>query len=180
MKKITTLFLASIIITTGLFAQKQPVVATVDINRVTSDYKAMQTAIEKVKGSIAPVNEEIQGMEASINATVAQMRELDTKAKNPAASEEAKQQAITELEGLRQQAMKAQEQLQQFRAQAQQLSQKGQQDEINPLLEKAAEAVKTVAVDKGIDLVVAKRVIIYGNDDLEITDAVIAVLNAGK
>ena len=46
--------------------------------------------------------------------------------------------------------------------------------------EKAVEAVKTVAQDKGIDLVVAKNSVIFADDSLEITDAVIVVLNAGE
>ena len=41
-------------------------------------------------------------------------------------------------------------------------------------------AVKTVAADKGIDLVVPKNTVIFADDSLEISDAVIAVLNAGE
>jgi Skp family chaperone for outer membrane proteins len=74
----------------------------------------------------------------------------------------------------------AQADLNQFRQQAQQLAQQGQKDELAPLQAKAIEAVKTVAEDKGIDLVFPKNNLIYSSDALEISDAVIAALNSGE
>jgi len=57
MKKTITLFLASLFCAAALFAQKTPVVATVNVQRILNDYTAFQTAVEKVKGSVAPVEE---------------------------------------------------------------------------------------------------------------------------
>jgi outer membrane protein len=180
MKKFTTLALASLLLATGLFAQKTPVVGVVDVQRVLNDYTEFQTAVEKVRGSVAPVEEEIQKMQASIQDIVAKGREAETKAKNPAASDEARQEAQAEVVELQQQLQQAQSTMNQFRQQAQQQAQKGQQEDLAPLQEKAVEAVRTVAGDKGIDLVVAKNSVIFADDSLEITDAVIAVLNAGE
>ena len=81
---------------------------------------------------------------------------------------------------LQQQLQEAQQQFQQFRQQAQALAQRGQQEELAPLQETAIEAVKTVAADKGIDLVLPKKSLIFSSDSLEISDAVIAVLNAAN
>jgi len=180
MKKFTTLFLASLFVATGLFAQKTPIVGVVDVQRVLNDYTAFQAAVEKVKGSVAPVEEEMQKMQASIQQIVTEGREVETKAKNPAASDEARAEAQAKVNELQQKLQKAQVELNQFRQQAQQLAQKGQQEELAPLQEKAVEAVKTVAQDKGIDLVVPKNSVIYSADALEISDTVIAVLNAGE
>jgi outer membrane protein len=180
MKKATTLILASLLIATGLFAQKTPVVGVVDVQRVLSDYSAFQAAVEKVKGSVAPVEEEMKKMQANIEAIVSEGRTIETKAKNPAASDEARAEAQTKVNELQQKLQKAQVELQQFRQQAQQLAQQGQQEELAPLQAKAVEAVKTVAEDKGIDLVIPKNTVIYSSDALEISDAVIAVLNAGN
>ncbi|MGZ0655950.1 OmpH family outer membrane protein [Coraliomargarita sp. W4R53] len=180
MKKFTTVIIASLLVATGLFAQKTPVLGVVDIQRVLTDYSAFQTAVEKVRGSVAPVEEEMKKMQASIEAIVTEGRAIETKAKNPAASDEARSEAQAKVGELQQQLQKAQVELQQFRQQAQQLAQQGQQEELAPLQAKAIDAVKTVAEDKGIDLVVAKNTVVYSADSLEISDAVIAVLNAGN
>ena len=180
MKKLTTVFLASVFITVGLFAQKSPVVATVDVQRVLNDYAAFQTAVEKVKGSVAPAEEEIKKMQEGLQAIVAEGREAEAMAKNPAASEEAKAEAQAKVAGLQAQLQETQAKMQQFQQQAQALAKQGQQQELAPLQEKALEAVKTVAADKGIDLVLPKNTVIFADDSLEISDAVIAVLNAGE
>lgn len=180
MKKLTTLFLASIFAVSALVAQKTPVMGVVDVERVLNDYSAFQAAVEKVRGSVAPVEEEMQKMQASLQEIVTEGREVETRASNPAASEEARAEAQAQLGQLQQRLQQAQAELQQFRQQAQQLAQRGQREELEPLQEKAVEAVKMVAEDKGIDLVVAKNSVIYASDALEISDAVIAVLNAGE
>ncbi|MFT5836892.1 MAG: outer membrane protein [Candidatus Azotimanducaceae bacterium] len=180
MKKFTTVIIASILIATGLFAQKTPVVGVVDVQRVLADYAAFQAAVEKVRGSVAPVEEEMKKMQANIEAILIEGRAVETKAKNPAASEEARAEAIAEVGQLQQQLQQAQGDLQQFRQQAQERAQQGQQEELAPLQAKAVEAVKTVAEDKGIDLVLPKNAVIYSSDSLEISDAVIAVLNAAE
>jgi outer membrane protein len=180
MKKITTLFLASLFCTVGLFAQKTPVVATVNVQRILNDYTAFQVAVEKVKGSVAPVEEEMKKMQSNIEAIVTKGRDVEAKIKNPALGEAAKAEAQTEIAGLQAQLQAAQAEFQQFREQAQQLAQQGQQQELAPLQQKAVEAVKQVAMDKGIDLVMPINTVVFASDDLEISDSVIAVLNAGK
>lgn len=180
MKKFASILIASLLIATGLSAQKTPVVGVVDVQRVLNDFNAFQAAVEKVRGSVAPVEEEMQKMQASIENIVTEGRAAETKAKNPAASEEARAEAQAQVAEFQQQLQQAQIELQQFRQQAQQLAQQGQQTELAPLQEKAVEAVKTVAQDKGIDLVVPKNAVIYASDALEISDAVIAVLNAAE
>ncbi|HKK19583.1 MAG TPA: OmpH family outer membrane protein [Opitutales bacterium] len=178
MKKLLTIITASVILSAGLVAQKTPVVGTVDVQRVLNDYAAFQTAVEKIRGSVAPVEEEIKKMQENIQQIITEGREAETMAKNPAASESAVAEAQAKVAELQQQLQQEQVKLNQFRQQAQQLAQKGQQEDLAPLQEKAVEAVSVVAKDKGIDLVVAKNNVIFADDSLEITDAVIAILNA--
>ncbi len=178
MKKTITLILASLFCAAALFAQKTPVVATVNVQRILNDYTEFQAAVEKVKGSVAPVEEEMKKMQSNLEAIVTKGREAEAKAKNPALGDEAKAEAKAEIAGLQAQLQAAQVELQQFRQQAQQLAQQGQQEELAPLQQKAVEAVKEVAKDKGIDLVVPINSVVYSSDELEISDAVIAVLNA--
>ncbi len=180
MKKVTTVILASVFLAVGLFAQKTPVVATVNVQRVLNDYTAFQAAVEKVKGSVAPVEDEMKKMQDNLQSIVSEGREAEAMAKNPAASDEAREEAQAKVATLQAQLQTEQGKLQQFRQQAQQLAQKGQKEELAPLQEKALAAVKTVAADKGIDLVVPINTVIFADDSLEITDAVIAVLNAAE
>jgi len=180
MKKITTLLLASAFCAVGLFAQKTPVVGTVNVQRILNDYTAFQVAVEKVKGSVAPVEEEMKKMQANIESIATKGREAEAKVKNPALGDEAKAEAQAEIVGLQAQLQAAQGEFQQFRQQAQQLAQQGQQEELAPLQQKAVEAVKQVAMDKGIDLVVPINTVVFASEDLEISDAVIAVLNASE
>ena len=180
MKKFTSLIFASLMLVTGLFAQKATVVAVVDVSLVLADFTEFQSALEKVRGSVAPVEEEMQRMQTSIQAIVTEGREIENKANNPAASEEARAEAAAALPELQARLQEAQANLNQFRQQAQTLAQQGQQEDLAPLQAKAVEAVKTVAEDKGIDLVVPKNNLIYSSDALEISDAVIAVLNSGE
>lgn len=179
MKKLITIISASVILATaGLVAQKAPIVGTVDVQRVLNDYTVFQTAVERIRGSVAPVEEEIKKMQENIQQIITEGREAETMAKNPAASEAAIAEAKAEVADLQQQLQQEQRKLNQFRQQAQQLAQKGQKEELAPLQEKAVEAVATVAKDKGLDLVLAKNNVIFSDDSLEITDAVIAILNA--
>ncbi|WP_269522546.1 OmpH family outer membrane protein [Coraliomargarita parva] len=178
MKKLTTVFLGCAFVVVGLFAQKTPVVATVNVQRLMNDYTAFQAAMEKVKGSVAPVEDEMKKMQQTIQDIVTKGREAEAKVQNPALGDEAKEEARAEVMELQKQLQSEQVKLQQFRQQAQQLAQQGQKEELAPLQEKAIEAVRTVASDKGIDLVIATNNLIYADDSLEITDSVIAVLNA--
>jgi outer membrane protein len=156
------------------------VVATVNVQRILNDYTAFQAAVEKVKGSVAPVEEEMKKMQENIQAIVTAGREVEAKAKNPALGDGARAEAQAEVAKLQAQLQAAQSDLNQFRQQAQQLAQQGQKDELAPLQQKAVEAVKAVAEDKGIDLVLPMNTVVYASQALEISDAVIAVLNAAE
>lgn len=178
MKKTISVLIVTALSVGALFGQKTAVVATVNVQRVLNDYSEFQNAVEKVKGSVAPVEEEMQSMQQSMQELMAEGREVEAKAKNPALGEEARNEAQRKMEELQQELQSKQAKLRQFRQQAQQLAQQGQKQQLQPLQQKALEAVETVAKDKGIDLVVPTNNIVYGGDSLEITDAVIAALNA--
>ena len=180
MKKITLLFLTTIFCTVGLFAQKTPVVATVNLKRVLNDYNAFQVAFEKIKSSVEPVEEEVKKMQENVQTIVDKGRKLEAEVENPSLDEERKAEAEAEILELKGQLQAAQIEIQQFRQQAQQLAQQGQQEDLAPLQQKAIEAVSQVAIDKGIDIVLPSNAVVFSADELEITDSVIAVLNASE
>ena len=119
-------------------------------------------------------------MQTNIQAIVTEGREIENKANNPAASEEARAEAAAALPELQARLQEAQANLNQVRQQAQALAQQGQEEDLAPLQAKAVEAVKTIAEDKGIDLVIPKNNLIYSSDTLDISEAVITVLNSGE
>ena len=180
MKNILTFTFVALIITASLSAQNSAVIGVVDVQKVLNDYSEFQAAVEKVRGSVAPVEEEMQKMQENIQAIVADGQAAETKASNPAASEDARAEAAVQVNELRQKLQLAQAEINQFRQQAQQLAQQGQQEKLAPLQEKAVEAVKSVALDKGIDLVVPKNQVIYSAEALDISEAVIVLLNSGE
>ena len=100
-----------------------------------------------------------------------------TRAKEEAAA--ARAEAVARIGVLQIEGQEVQTKFNQFRQQAQQLQQKGQEG-LQPLSVKAIEATKKVAEDKGIDLVVPKSGLLFHDEELEITDSVIAVLNSGE
>lgn len=180
MKKITLVLFTLTLGVAGLFAQKTPILATVDIQRVLNDYNAFQAAYETIKSSVAPVEEEIKRMQEGVQEIAAKGLELESEIENPSISEERKLEAEVEISELRKQLQTAQIEMRQFRQQAQQRLQQGQQEDLAPLQQKAVEAVKAVANDKGIDIVLPLNVAVFSSEELEITDAVIAVLNASE
>ncbi len=180
MKKISLLLFTAIFCNFGLFANGTQVLATVDVQRVLNDYDTFQAAVEGIKQSIAPVEEEIKKMQENLQEIVTKGRELQAEVENPSINEERRKEAEAEVLKLGKQLQSLQLEIQQFRQQAQQLAKQGQQEDLAPLQQEALDVVKQVAMDKGIDLVIPLNVIVFSSEELEITDAVIAILNASE
>lgn len=178
MKKAVTILAVSLFSAIGLFAQAVPTVATVNIQRILNDYTEFQAAVEKVRGSVAPVEEEIKKMQERVQQILEKGREAEANSNNPALDPESRAAATAEVQKLQEQLNDENRKLQQFRAQAQGLAEKGQQEELAPLQQKALESIREVAKDKGATLVLPLNQVAYADESLEITDAVIAVLNA--
>lgn len=152
-------------------------IATVDEQKVLSEYVAFNQAREKVLASVAPIQEEIQKMQEEITNIIAEAREADATSNNPALDEKARDEARSKLIGYQTELQNKQVQLQQFSQQAQELGQNGQQQELLPLQQKAQDAVKKIAEDKGIGIVLSTNSVIYVEDALDISDIVISELN---
>ena len=197
---IVTLILCSFALT-GLTAQKKAIVGTVDFPRLLSEYDAYKKAVEQAKAEEEVAQKEIGRLKEKLGLVEVEqrIRQLRQKALNPAIADEERKAAGTEGEQLlRDSATK----IQQFNAFSQQLEEKSQQDRLrilNPFQLKAREAVIAVAQDKGLHMVlplvpreikiqaaddtetiynVFEGPVLYASEDLDITDAVIAVLNA--
>ena len=152
-------------------------IATVDEQKVLSEYVAFNQAREKVLASVAPIQEEIQKMQEEITGIIAEAREADATSNNPALDDEARDEARSKLIEYQTTLQNKQVQLQQFSQQAQELGQNGQQQELLPLQQKAQDAVKKIAEENDIDIVLSTNSVIYVEDALDISNKVITELN---
>ena len=152
-------------------------IATVDEQKVLSEYIAFNQAREKVLASVAPIQEEIEKMQEEITNIIAEAREADAISNNPALDDEARDEARSKLIGYQTELQNKQVQLQQFSQQAQELGQNGQQQELVPLQQKAQDVVKKIAEDENIGIVLSTNSVIYVDDAFDISDKVITELN---
>ena len=174
MKKILTNLLILIFSVLTINANS---IAVVDEQRVLSEYVAFNQAREKVLASVAPIQEEIQKMQEEITNIIAEAREADATANNPALDDKARDKARSKLIEYQTTLQNKQVQLQQFSQQAQELGQNGQQQELIPLQQKAQDAVKKIAEKSNIDIVLSTSSVIYVEDALDISDKIITELN---
>ena len=82
-------------------AKAAPTVATIDIQLVLKEYGAFQAALSKVRETVQNVEKEMQQMQQNFQATISAYKEVETAAKNPAASDEARkasQEKLVELQ----------------------------------------------------------------------------------
>ena len=174
MKQLLTVLLLIFSLLSSAFAAK---VVTVDVEKVLNEYVAFNQAMDKVRNSVAPIEEEIQQMQEEITAIIADAREADATSNNLALDDDARDEARSKLVQLQSQLQNKQTQLQQFSIQVQQLAQQGQEAELTPLQDKALAAVKKIAKEEDIDVVIATANVIYSKDNLDISDEVISELN---
>lgn len=161
----------------GLLSVNAGSIATVDVQKVLSEYVEFNQAVEKVRASVAPIEEEIANMQEEITNIIAEAREADARSNNPALDESARDEARSKIIELQTKLQNKQTQLQQFSQQAQELAQNGQQADLTPLQDRALEVVKEISKKEGIDIVLATASVVFANEDLDISDKVIAELN---
>ena len=201
MKKTIVLALVTLMAAGFSFAQEASRVGTVNMERLMNDYVDYQSALKRVEGAAQTAQEEVDAFKAKLglDEVEAKVQELQQTAQNPATADIARQNAESEAQKL---INENQAKIQQLNAYGTQLQQQNQQNRnriLNPYQLKMREAIIEVAKDKGFDLVVPiapQKVtvpvdedtneeynvfmgnILYASDNIEITDSVIAVLNA--
>ena len=201
MKKTIVLALVTLMAAGFSFAQEASRVGTVNMERLMNDYVDYQSAVKRVEGAAQTAQEEVDAFKAKLglDEVEAKVQELQQTAQNPATADIARQNAESEAQKL---INENQAKIQQLNAYGTQLQQQNQQNRnriLNPYQLKMREAIIEVAKDKGFDLVVPiapQKVtvpvdeetteeynvfmgnILYASDNIEITDSVIAVLNA--
>lgn len=201
MKKTIVLALVTLMAAGFSFAQEASRVGTVNMERLMNDYVDYQSAVKRVEGAAQTAQEEVDAFKVKLglDAVEAKVQELQQTAQNPATADIARQNAESEAQTLINENQAKIQQLNAFGTQLQQQNQQNRDRILNPFRLKMREAIIEVAKDKGFDLVVpiapqkvSVRVdeetteeynvfmgnILYASDNIEITDSVIAVLNA--
>ncbi|CAI8269090.1 MAG: Uncharacterised protein [Opitutia bacterium UBA7350] len=202
MKKIIAIALVTLITAGFSFAQEASRVGSVNMERLANDYVDFQSALKRVEGANETAAEEVGSLQTKLGLDVveARIQELQQIIQNPATADTAKQSSQTEIQGL---IAENQEKIQQLNSYGADLQQQIEQNRIRiirPYQLKMRQAIIEVAKDKGFDLIVPilpQKVtvptgegqeteeysvfagnILYATDSIEITDSVIAVLNA--
>ncbi len=176
-------------------------IGSVNMDRVAADYVAYQDALKKVEGAATTAQEEIDAFKAKLglDSVEDKVQELQQTAQNPATSDIARQAAEDEARKLLSDNQAKIAQLNAFGNQMQEQNQQNRNKILNPFQLKIREAIIEVAKDKDYDLIVPiipQKISIplddgktedysvftgntlYASDSIEITDSVIAVLNA--
>lgn len=197
MKTTLIAVLASLVAISGAFAQKEPTMGAVNMQRLLAGYTAYQSALEKYEGAISPAEEELANLQKKLQEMQTKGQELEVKKDNPALSNDARKEAQAEFDSLSEEFRSTGAQFQAFQTQTQQLRNKSRQEFLLPLELKARETVVTVAEDKDVDIVfeiapvsvkeddektfnVFRGTVLYASESLDLTDSVIAVLNVSE
>jgi len=186
MKKLATILLVGLL--AALNASAELKVAIIDMERVFDGYKKVESIEGQLKKEIERTANQLDSKRNEGIAMVKKMEELQAKQNNPALSEEARLAA-------KQQARQIEDTLEKKRADFEKLStearkslankEKAQRESIYNEIQRAAVAIAnkngaTIILDKSAKGTAGFPMIVYNQGGIEITDNVLALLNAGK
>lgn len=159
-------------------AGNPPKVGTVDLAEVAKKYTkvveqqaSIQKSAEAAKAALQEKADELQKLQEDINETV-------KRAQSPLLSDSGKQQLAAELKVKQDTGRQRYAQFQQLDAEAGKTLQGRIQEMSRALEADLRPAVEKIAKAKGLDVVLPKAGLLYGDASLDITDAVVAELNA--
>lgn len=159
-------------------AGNPPKVGIVDINEITKKYNkaieqqaSIQKSVDAAKVSVQEKVDEVQKLQDDLKDT-------QKRAQSPLLSDSGKQQIAAEFKVKEETFRQKYTQLQQLDQEARNTIQGRVQEMGRALDADIRPAVEKIAKSKGLDLVLPKGGVLYGDASLDITDAVVAELNA--
>jgi outer membrane protein len=164
MKKFMVIFLSLILIcgNSGCLAKKELQIGFVDIKEIFDTFSETKEAKKLLEEEYQKLKKEIEDKEDEIE-------ELQTKLASKVISETEKVKLKETLE----EKLKEYEELRQT---SQEKLQKKEKELLQQIEEKIYNAIKKVAKDKDIDLILDKSLILYGTEKLDLTETVIRIL----
>ena len=159
-------------------AANPPKVGTVDIAEVTKKYNkaveqqaSIQKSIDAAKVSVQEKVDEVQKLQDDL-------KETQKRAQSPLLSDSGKQQIAAEFKVKEDTFRQKYAQLQQLDQPARNSIQKRKRVDLGGRGADKKPAVEKVAKAKGLDIVLPKGAVIYSDATLDVTEAVVAELNA--
>lgn len=164
------------------YAQKTPLVLTVDMGQLYNDYWKAQEAQQKFNSSVENAQQEIQTMIDEGMAMAQDLQGMQEKLSNPALSEDAKQKIATEAQEKANLIRQKEQDVNNYRQQTDRTLQQRRQSIVNLHLSEIREVVVEVAKEKGADLVLNTNglAVVYFDPSFDVTQDVLVKLNASK
>lgn len=186
----TLLAIAALTSATALsaVAESAPKIVTVDMAKLLDDHYETVEQNTKLKGDEGKANEELEKLNKEGQDLVAQLKELEEKAKNPALAADAKEKLQTEMRAKIEEIQRKQNEVQSFRGNTQRSLQQRIQNFRKIMFEKINVTVTEVAKKKDATLVLDKSgfshigisPVIYADASYDITEEVQKEINKGR
>ncbi len=169
-------------------AESAPKIVTVDMAKLLDDHYETVEQNTKLKGDEGKANEELEKLNKEGQDLVAQLKELEEKAKNPALAADAKEKLQTEMRAKIEEIQRKQNEVQSFRGNTQRSLQQRIQNFRKIMFEKINVTVTEVAKKKDATLVLDKSgfshigisPVIYADASYDITEEVQKEINKGR
>ncbi|MEM7672295.1 MAG: OmpH family outer membrane protein [Verrucomicrobiota bacterium] len=167
------------------FAQQAPKTIAVNFDTLFQEFYEVKDALAKFQTSIDAVDKELQTMASEMQPQSEKLQELVAKSRNPAMTDDARQEAEQEAVQLDQELRQRQQELGQFQQQQRQTLGLRRNEIRKQFVEKIREVVSQYAESSGAELVVNIAPvggnvggIIFVADAYDKTNDVLAILNA--
>ena len=152
----------------------------VDIAQVHKNYYKTKTVMELFQSAITSANAELKAMDDKVKALVEEAKKSEEKLKNPALAEAAKQEIVNkEIAPKAQEIQQIQASMAGIKRQAQEKLANQQKEVIAEHRKEIVKVIEKIAADKKADFVFEKSAAYFSKPTADITEDVIATLNAG-
>ena len=152
----------------------------VDFAQVHQNYYKTKVVVEQLQSAAASTNAELKAISENISKIEEELKALDEKLKNPALADAAKEEIKKEMQ---EKLMKRQELANSFVGMKRQAEEKLAAQQREVFAEHSKEILKVVekvAAEKKADFVIEKKALLFSKPTADITEDVIAALNANK
>lgn len=166
--------------TATAIAQEAPKMIAVNMETLFQGFYEVKEAESKFQTSIEAVNTELQDMAAEVQPEREEFQALVAKSRNEALTDEARQEAQQQAIALEAKLREKQQEFGQFQQQQRQTLDLRRNEIVKQHVDKIREVVTQFAQSKGATLVVntAQQGVVYVADSFDMTDEVLAILNA--
>ena len=186
-KLVTSLFAAVALFGASvapILAQPAPKIVVVDMAKLLDSHPETEEQNAKLKGDESKANEELEKLNKEGQSLVAQLKELEESAKNPALSAEAKEKMQADVRSKVEEIQRKQNEVQSFRGNTQRSLQQRIQNFRKVLFDKISGTVSEVAQKKGATLVLDKSgfthigisPVVYSDPAYDITEDVMKAM----